>query len=375
MNKFRQWICVSLLVVGLAGCSSSEQPHPVKVIEIDPDLPAMTEQEMAAHFTGDRFVVLKGALLGQIDRILDWGDRYVVCDAKERQVVIFDTTGYCITQIQRVGKGPGEYGMLMDCAIESVRDELVLYAKNPGKLLWFDRDGKFLREKSLGESNFWEVSRAGDGLAGVNLAGVTMAERTISLIGPDGEVDPEGQLPMHSGRPNISLGRWLICNGAETWLSRPFDYTFYAFDPETRRFEARYSLDLGRAELPESEISQQMDLQAIFDARRVFHVNNVAPVGRYLIFDTACGCYLYDPEADQLMKMGKMTVCGVPNTAVGYRFLENQNRRIVRLIYPDRLESRINQLGDSGVSRTLLDSLIAENSAEMNPVLLLQEVH
>ena len=172
MNKFRQWICVSLLVVGLAGCSSSEQPHPVKVIEIDPDLPAMTEQEMAAHFTGDRLVVLKGALLVQIDRILDWGDRYVVCDAKERQVVIFDTTGHCITRIQRVGKGPGEYGMLMDCAIESVRDELVLYAKNPGKLLWFDRDGKLLRGKSLEVSNFWGVSRAGDGVAGDILAGV-----------------------------------------------------------------------------------------------------------------------------------------------------------------------------------------------------------
>ena len=62
MNKFRQWISVSLLVVGLAGCSSSEQPNPVKVIEIDPDLPAMTEQEMAAHFTGDRFVVLNIAV-------------------------------------------------------------------------------------------------------------------------------------------------------------------------------------------------------------------------------------------------------------------------------------------------------------------------
>ena len=91
-----------LLALGISSCSHiTEKTNKAPVIGIDPDQSEMTAEDMAQHFTNDRLVVLRGTMLGRIDRIIDWGDRFVIFDYKEQQAVIFDTTGNSITQIKR----------------------------------------------------------------------------------------------------------------------------------------------------------------------------------------------------------------------------------------------------------------------------------
>ena len=57
-------ICLTLY-----SCTSPKtESNTIPVITIDPGK-QMTAEEMAQHFTNDRLVILRGAMLGRIDRI------------------------------------------------------------------------------------------------------------------------------------------------------------------------------------------------------------------------------------------------------------------------------------------------------------------
>ena len=378
MVRMKFWGFV--LIVGLCRCSSStDKVSDVPAITIDPDQPKMTVGETARCFTNDRLVVLRGAMLNRIDRIMDWGDRFVVFDRGGQQTVIFDTTGNCIARIKRLGKGPGEYIQVGSCAIDPTRGELVLYADQPGKLLWFDRNVKFLREKRISEC-FFEFVYAGGYLYAVNCGdGMEMAEMTITRINSAGEKIE--QLPyLLSDLPSASGERWLFTNGTTVWLSRPFDYTVYMLNDDTGEFEPRYKLDLGRAILPEERIRRigENGLSRIREDGFAFHVTNVGCVGNYLFLsgiDRMGLGYMIDMKSDSVRKLGIVPLFGASNCGVGgYTLLENQNRRIVRQIPATALEYWSEELKNKGERNAVLDSVLAVNAEGMNPVLLFQEV-
>lgn len=378
--KFPQlWIGIGLALC-LAGCSPSKrETADVPTIAIDPDQPGMTKEEMAEHFTNDRLVVLRGAMLNRIDRIIDWGDRFVIFDRRGQQAIIFDTTGNCMAQIKRLGKGPGEYIQLSDCAVDPSGDELVLYADQPGKFLWFDRDGKYLREERIPEC-FFEFVCHGENKYAVNCGGgVELAEETITRIAPSGEQTL--LLPHRSHLPSVSSGQWLSTNRSTVWLSRPFDYTLYALDDESAgEFTPRYRLDLGPAELPEDRIRSivEVGLRNIGEEGFVFHVNDVGQVGDYLFvkgssFQLGFG-FMIDHQSGAVRKLGWTPLFGSSECNIaGYRLLDNQNRRIAHVISLEALENWNERLKNKGERNAVLDSVMAINE-RLNPVLLFQEV-
>lgn len=378
MVKVRLWGSI-LLIVGLCQCASSPKTVvDVPVLAIDPDQPEMTQEEMVRHFTNDRLVVLRGAMLTSIDKIIDWGDRFVILDRRGQQAVIFDTTGNCIRQIKRLGKGPGEYVQIGSCAIDPTTDELVLYADQPGKFLWFDREGKYLREERTPECFFEFVCHGADKYAVNCGAGSVMSEGTVTRIDAAGERTT--QLPNRSQLPSVSGGQWLSTNGSTAWLSRPFDYTLYALDGESAgEFTPRYRLDLGSAELSEDRIRSIVaeGLRNVREEGFVFHVNGVGQVGDYLFLrgiDLRAQGYMIDLRTDSVWKIGWTTVFGGPFRVGGCSLVDNQNRRIVHSIPLVAMEIWSTELKNKGESHAVLDSVLAANAEGMNPVLVFQDV-
>lgn len=365
------------LMVCLAGCSSSNSGTAgVPVITIDPDQEQMTAEEMAQHFTNDRLVVLRGVMLGRIDRIIDWGDRFVIFDHKEQQAVIFDTTGNCIAQIKRLGKGPGEYVQVSDCTIDNVADELVLYADQPGKLLYFDRMGRYLREERMSDC-FSEIVSAGDNLYAGNCGeGRGLAEWTVTRMSMKDKSGTKTRLLSHDkGLPNVSAGNSLSTNGNKVWLCRPFDYTLYVLDEEAGQFVPCYELEIGKVALPKNEIKQEMNLQEL--RGKTYHIPNVGQVGSYVFVSGIgqSGYYMIDIVSGQVMKIGMAPLFGLSNAGIGgYGLVENQNRRIVHRIPVQALEYWSEELKNKGETNAELDSVLEANAEGMNPVLLFQEV-
>ena len=369
-SKFT-WSFIGLsLFFGMVGCSSSKQETTeIPVITIDPGK-QMTAEEMAQHFTNDRLVILRGAMLGRIDRIIDWGDRFVIFDGKEQQAVIFDTTGNSIAQIKRLGKGPGEYVQVGDCAVDPLTDELVLLADQPGKLLWFDRDGKYLREKRV-SACMTELAGLGETWYGQNCS---VSGNTLTRITPSGEETP--MLPHQSGLPNVSAGKSLHSNGNIVLLSRPFDYTIYALNEESGEFEPQYKLEIGKATLPKNEIKQEMDLRELREKGLVYHIPYVGQVGCYIFISGIGrpGDYMINTVSNQVTKLGMVPLFGLSSAGIGgYSLVENQNRQIVHQIPIQALEYWSQELKNKKERNAELDSVMAAN-VDMNPVLLFQDV-
>ncbi len=332
----------------------------------------MTAEEMAQHFTNDRLVILRGAMLGRIDRIIDWGDRFVIFDGKEQQAVIFDTTGNCIVQIKRQGKGPGEYVQVGDCAVDPSTDELVLLADQPGKLLWFDRDGKYLREKRV-SACMMELAGSGETWYGLNCA---VSGNTLTRIAPSGEETP--MLPHQSGLPNVSAGKSLHSNGNIVLLSRPFDYTIYALNEESGEFEPLYKLDWGNEGLSEAQLTESLDMDQIRRDQKTYHVAPVGQVGPYLFvrgisFHVSFGLMI-NPQTGEMKSLGWTTPFESLDCSIGgYNLVENQDRYIAHEILPIILESWSETLKSKGERNAQLDSVMAAN-VDMNSVLLFQDV-
>lgn len=368
------------LGLGLTGCSSSSEKteKEVTVVTVDPDLPMMTSKEMASHFTNDQYVVLRGIMLSGIDRLIDWGDRFLVLDRRGQQVTVFDATGNCIWQIKRQGKGPGEYIQLTDCTIDNTNDELILYADMPGKLLWFDRDGNYLREERISDC-LTEVLCAGDDLYGINCGkGRTLPEYTIARM----QLEPKGRatemfLPYDVKMLGASAGSQLSSNGAEVWLSRPFDYTVYRLDSATREFVPRYRFDFGKHNLPDGYAEKITELAQVRKDGYIFHVPKVGVAGNYLFF-TGFGTnyYMMDTVSKKMMKLGRTPVCGSSEYAMGgYGLLENQNKRIVHQISTVALTMWYESMkNEKAGENEKLKALVVANEEFMNPVLLFQDV-
>ncbi|WP_057936295.1 6-bladed beta-propeller [Algoriphagus resistens] len=64
-----------------------------------------------------------------------------------RCIQIFDRTGNYLNKIEAFGEGPGEYLQFYGAAIKD--GEVMLSGVFPTKLMWFDLNGKFLREQKI----------------------------------------------------------------------------------------------------------------------------------------------------------------------------------------------------------------------------------
>lgn len=82
-------------------------------------------------------------LIGTIDKILAWEDRYYILDGKFRRILCFDTEGRFLSKLDKVGRGPGEYMYIRDF---DIRDER-LYVLEIDKIMVYDLSGEF--QKSI----------------------------------------------------------------------------------------------------------------------------------------------------------------------------------------------------------------------------------
>lgn len=87
----------------------------------------------------------EATLAASLQKILLHEDRIYTLDAYGCKCIhIFDKSGKYFSKIEAYGEGPGQYLDFDDLAI--VDAELVLLGVYPRKIMWFDLNGKFLRE-------------------------------------------------------------------------------------------------------------------------------------------------------------------------------------------------------------------------------------
>ena len=90
----------------------------------------------------------QNALIGEISKILLSGNLIFILDSKlANAVFIYNKKGKLLQKIKSIGLGPGELFSPVNIEVNEKDKELIVFDGRQGKFLFYDFEGKFLREK------------------------------------------------------------------------------------------------------------------------------------------------------------------------------------------------------------------------------------
>lgn len=130
--------------------------------------------------------------VGDVSKIICWGDNMFVLDKRTRSVWKFNESGQLINRLYKLGTGPGEYGRADDIDVDRVGNRYVLDA-NARKILRYDSQSMdYISEMRFSDivlsfcvvdSSLFYVNKAGDN-AGitVNLGTLTPGTKKVSPV-------------------------------------------------------------------------------------------------------------------------------------------------------------------------------------------------
>ncbi len=246
---------VLLVVCLLYGCTSHKRAPLSQVIKVDMGAlqeefdisPIMEEQiEVIALQTTDQ------SFIGKISDIHITQDKIFVTDEMSNKICVFDRQGKYLSQINRIGRGPGEY--LRIVASEVVNDStVVVYDNLSQKLYYYQPDGTFVNSKDA--SRWWAMNLAevGGSLYLINNHSQTgSGDYCLFKLSGDGEA--ECLLPFDNDfdeqQTGWSLDRYYSKNFDELMLYfPPEDYLFIVSDDQIKE---TYFVDFGDRKLPRS---------------------------------------------------------------------------------------------------------------------------
>ncbi|KYG72328.1 6-bladed beta-propeller [Roseivirga echinicomitans] len=84
------------------------------------------------------------ALFSEASKVLFAKEEILILDRRNHKVMAFDEEGNFLFKIDQKGNGPGEYQEIFSMAYDDDNNQIILAA--PGKFLWFDMQGDFIRE-------------------------------------------------------------------------------------------------------------------------------------------------------------------------------------------------------------------------------------
>lgn len=122
-------------------------------------------------------------LINRVSRIYPVNDGYLINDSYKR-LLFFDKTGKFVWEIDRQGKGPGEYSTCM-ATYDQIKNEILIRGINKD-LLVFDLDGKYLRTDPIGH-NIVRILTMPDGNFVITRNGLSDGS-TVKIINPTGEL-------------------------------------------------------------------------------------------------------------------------------------------------------------------------------------------
>ncbi|RXF71827.1 6-bladed beta-propeller [Arcticibacter tournemirensis] len=227
------------------------------------------------------------ALLGDIRKVLKYGDRIYLTDLDRTQsVFVYDTLGHFINLISKVGKGPEEYIQLEDIFVNSDDSTLNLVSRIDKKIHVYDLDGKRLLNVLKTPKSFMQFSKSKDGFVGymANWAedqdmakNVWMLSRDLKFVSSFFEIDPSWE-----SYSNASVSVFSNYKDS-TFYIQPFDYNVYSLSK--KGYIPIYTFDFGAAAWPlDLNTIEKMDrISPIERSRYVQSFNSCQETGRFLL--------------------------------------------------------------------------------------------
>ncbi len=229
-------------------------------------------------------------LISHISKIIQTEGKLFLLDKETDQIFLFSHEGKFIKYLFSKGRAPGECVNVMDFSFDKKNKELIVYADNPGKLMFFDQDGCFKREVGCDRLFYAIASIQGNSLAGIN---IFSREPThyLSVLGYDSlHISDERKFPMEQHRIcDLFAEGTLLLKGKSICFTKRYDNTIYRLTAEG--IENFLRIDFGKYSFPNELLSRKMGEaefmeQVVLQKKAVYSIVNVKEMGNHVFFNT-----------------------------------------------------------------------------------------
>ena len=156
-------------------------------------------------------------------------------------VMVFDSTGHYLHNIGHQGNASYEYNNLSGWTLDPVRNEVIIVQLYPSQIYYYGYDGKFLRKRSIGES---DITFSTDRIHGFMPDGTLLLKNHLHtypvddyvMIRPNDSISVPfdrrdykmGQIEDWQGDYSIEYEGFCTANASDDiWLMRRFDNHIY----------------------------------------------------------------------------------------------------------------------------------------------------
>lgn len=143
-----------ILVLTLISCRERTKKYPfsdeIEIYNMNPG--EGKKMSTSSLFDSISYIPLettKDIVIGSIDKMEAFDSYFFILDKRTKKIWCFDSLGKYIFQIDKKGKGPGEYLDIFDFNIDKENKQILVLDRNSQKILYYDFSGQYLKDVQL----------------------------------------------------------------------------------------------------------------------------------------------------------------------------------------------------------------------------------
>lgn len=374
-----------LCLISFWGCKNPKPENDVDDVKIFTFKGAGGALKDTSFFQSKRILPLETnnlALIGQIGRIYMAEDTLFVFDSSFQSIIIYDKNGRYVNSIQNVGAGPKEYIDLGDICVDNKNRELIVLCTRPSKVQFYTYQGKFLREKSLGDQYYTYLGTDGQYLY---LQDNTNVNKKKEMAVYDRQLNYKADVLEHgkafeNGDPNtvtfFGQGNSMT-QDSSIHIVREFDNTIH--EAKNGKIYPKYRLDFKQCMLPEDLLNSKMRSFEFLDLCREKHyvisLKEVMENSGFLLFTTNIGLFVCDKQSGEMTRHLFLLDSTLDVGSSNVQVIGNTNK--IAVVWP---VARLKNMMDVNLEHSSKDNLKMEfinklnaMDNENNPILFIYE--
>lgn len=167
------------------------------------------------------------SLFSKIERVLKNEGTYYLMDKVMKQILLYDTLGYHISTIHRVGGGAGEYANIRDISVDRYKKQLLVLA-DPSSILFYNLDGRYEATLRLEKSyNSIGVDKDYIYLSQSTFVNNKPEKSSIAIVEKQSHKIIEKLQPLFETAPYCYTQGMSISLAQQLYFTRRFDDTIY----------------------------------------------------------------------------------------------------------------------------------------------------
>lgn len=298
-------LLIFLISIILIGCTNKNMQYHLDMGKASEDgIEIVVSNKLINDYSfvkSARYVFLESTVpIASVDRLIIYNDTIIILDKKMQSVYLFSINGNYISEINKKGRGPGEYVNIDDFTVDNDIKEIVVLDRNSNKLLYYDFEGEFQKDIDLGWKLFNKVAYIDFNFFLQNSSSNFYNKEQCEFYTPLQKYDinsqgfigyfPDGNTMSHIGVDNNAF----FSNGDNLYYMDNWSYKIYRID--TTEISNIFTLNFQGNEKFHTNNKNISNINDLIDSNYIFDIKHICVSEKFLSL-----CYIKNRKLYQIV--------------------------------------------------------------------------